>query len=208
MKKLLLLTVLFLAGCNNVTNAVQNIPNPFTPSAPTWTVESGLPTNGNTVTFPNSGPPFLNYLTKKVNGIQTSALSINYTITTTGNPVFDYRTNTNNTCGNGYPGTVRLFLQRKGDNFSGSDVYQQYRYWSVSGFAELKPGTNTITATLDPSNWTDVYGKKGSDFPDRFQAAIQNAENVGVTFGGGCFYGHGVFVTGGTATFTINSFVP
>ena len=43
MKKILaLLALLTLAGCNSVTNS---IPNPFS-SAPTWTVLSGLPTNG------------------------------------------------------------------------------------------------------------------------------------------------------------------
>ena len=206
MKKLLFVALL-LSGCaSGITNGIS--PSiPFI-GGPTWKVESGLPTNGNSVDFTQSGPPFLNYLTKTVNGINGSALSINYTITTTGNPIFDYRTNTNNTCGAGSPGTVRLFFQRKGDDFSGAGLYQQYRYWSINGFQELNPGTNTITATLDPSQWSDVYGKKGSDFPDRFQAAINNAENVGVTFGGGCFYGHGVKVTGGTATFTVNSFSP
>ena len=132
---------------------------------------------------------------------------MNYTITSIGNPVFDYRTNTNNTCGVGYPGTVRLYIQRAGDNMSGSGEYQQYRYWSKLSYKELTSGTFNISESLqDPSKWSDVYGKSGSDYPDRFTATVSNAEKVGVTFGGGCFYGHGVFVSGGTAKFTINSF--
>jgi hypothetical protein len=207
MKKLLvILSVLGLVGCSNVA---PNIPNPFTPSGPTWTTQSGVPTNGNSVDFTQSGPPWLNYLTKKVQGIPAgSALSITYTITTTGNPVFDYRTKADNTCGKGSPGTVRLFFQRYGDNFSGEGPYQQYRYWSQVAFKELSPGTHTLTATLDPSKWSDVYGKRGSDYPDQFNQAVAYAENVGVTFGGGCFFGHGVKVVGGTATFTVNAFVP
>jgi uncharacterized membrane protein YedE/YeeE len=34
-----------------------------------------------------------------------------------------------------------------------------------------------------------------------FEAAREDLVNVGMTFGGGCYFGHGVFVTGGTARF-------
>jgi hypothetical protein len=39
-----------------------------------------------------------------------------------------------------------------------------------------------------------------------FKQAITNLENVGFSFGGGCFYGHGVRVSGGGARFALTSY--
>jgi hypothetical protein len=39
-----------------------------------------------------------------------------------------------------------------------------------------------------------------------FEKAIQNVSRLGVTFGGGCSFGHGINVRGGTATFAITEF--
>lgn len=175
------------------------------PGNPVYTGADGKPY----FNFPNSSPS-VNYLTTPVNGISAKAAGMRmaYTVTTLGAPVFDYRTNPNNSCGPGYPGTVRLFFQRRGDDFSGAGAFQQYRYWSQAGYRELAPGAYFISATFDPAQWTDVYGKAGSAFPDRFLEALRNAADVGVTFGGGCFFGHGVFVDprAGTARFRIDEF--
>jgi hypothetical protein len=133
-------------------------------------------------------------------------MTLAYKIDVVGSPIFDYRTHADNTCGKGFPGTVRLFIQRKGDDLSGNGEKQQYRYWSTVGFKELAPGLFSIQSPVDPSKWSDVFGKLGSDYPDRFAAAFANAERAGMTFGGGCFYGHGVMVTGGSAQFHVISF--
>jgi hypothetical protein len=155
-------------------------------------------------TFPAASPG-INYLTRPINGIATpgKGISLTFTVAAPVGAVFDWRTNPNNTCNPGTPGTVRLFIDRAGDN----GTAQQYRYWSTPGFSSLAPGQYTITATWDPTQWTDVYGAKGSANPVLFAQAIQYMAQVGMTFGGGCFYGHGVFNSGaGPATFTINSF--
>jgi hypothetical protein len=133
-------------------------------------------------------------------------LSATFVITTTSNPIFSYRTNPNNTCGSGSPGTVRLFIQRAGDNLSAVGEFQQYRYWSNQIFVNLVPGTSTISVPITPDQWSDVYGKTGVDFPDAFADTLKNAGSIGMTFGGGCFYGHGVNVSGGTARFTLTDF--
>jgi hypothetical protein len=39
-----------------------------------------------------------------------------------------------------------------------------------------------------------------------FKQAMANLGNVGFSFGGGCFYGHGVRVSGGGARFGITSY--
>jgi hypothetical protein len=50
-----------------------------------------------------------------------------------------------------------------------------------------------------------VFGRDGSERPSAFQAAISNVQLVGLTFGG-CFAGHGVYVTGAPARCIVRSF--
>ncbi len=99
------------------------------------------------------------------------------------------------------PARVRLYIQRAGDNLSGAGPYQQYRYWShdvaITAAAEY-----SLSATITPEAWTDVFGAQGSQFPDGFAAALANAALVGFTFGGS-FAGHGVTAKNGTANFTL-----
>jgi hypothetical protein len=39
-----------------------------------------------------------------------------------------------------------------------------------------------------------------------FKQAMANLGNVGFAFGGGCFYGHGVRVSGGGARFAVTGY--
>ena len=67
-----------------------------------------------------------------------------------------------------------------------------------------KAGEYTLDVPLDGS-WTSVTGAANGDAV-AFAKAVQNAERVGFTFGGGTGYGHGVFASG-PARFTLLSFV-
>jgi hypothetical protein len=49
-------------------------------------------------------------------------------------------------------------------------------------------------------------GKTGDRNPAECAEATANLGHAGVTFGGGCFYGHGVRVLNGRATFTLKRF--
>jgi hypothetical protein len=74
---------------------------------------------------------------------------------------------------------------------------------------ELAAGSADLTAPLTPDQWTSVFGKKGdysSPAEVGFAQALQNLANVGFVFGGGCYYGHGVNVSGGTARFTLKEY--
>jgi hypothetical protein len=53
---------------------------------------------------------------------------------------------------------------------------------------------------VSPENFTQVFGKRGSDFPQQFQAAMSNLANVGFTFGGTRSAGHGIYVKQGTSS--------
>lgn len=102
---------------------------------------------------------------------------------------------------------VSLFMQRRGDNLTGSGAYQQYRYWHQPA-APLVSGDGTISCTLTPDQWTDVFGTPGTDFPNQFADCVANAEMIGMTFGdpGAGAAGHGCYVANGQARFTLKSF--
>ena len=87
---------------------------------------------------------------------------------------------------------------------------QYYRWWSINTFYVLAPGQAQLAASLtDPSQWLSVFGERADSSPAAragFEAAKADLGAVGFTFGGGCFYGHGVNVLGGTARFHVRSF--
>jgi hypothetical protein len=147
----------------------------------------------------------VNYVTTPVNAAITAAgLTMTFRIETTGAPVFQYALNPNNTCTNA--AAVRLFIQRQGDTLEAD--YEFYRWWNKAA-ANLTAGTVTLTVPLMPDQWMSVLGKTG-DRDEKataaFRAALQNVGNIGMTFGGGCFAGHGVNISGGTARFWLTSY--
>jgi hypothetical protein len=103
------------------------------------------------------------------------------------------------------PATIHLFMQRAGDDLSCIGQFQQYRYWAARTVL-AGPNTYTVTAPVTPSQWTDCYGKPGSDLPAQFQAVLNNLSGVGYTFGGKSFAGHGVYATGGSVHFKLNTY--
>jgi hypothetical protein len=56
--------------------------------------------------------------------------------------------------------------------------------------------------------WSDYYGHFGNDpaYAAGFQAALGNVTDIGVSFGGGCFFENGVGTTDGSGAFTINTY--
>jgi hypothetical protein len=147
----------------------------------------------------------VNYVTTPVNAAITAAgLTMTFRVETTGAPVFQYALNPNNTCTN--PAAVRLFIQRQGDTMEVDHEF--YRWWSKAA-AKLTAGTATLTVPLMPDQWMSVLGKAGNldqIATAGFRAALQNVGNIGMTFGGGCFAGHGMNISGGTARFSLTSY--
>lgn len=86
------------------------------------------------------------------------------------------------------PGLVRLYIQRRGDNWSWNRA--SYRFWSRP--LELKPGKHEMGYVFAPELWTNVGGQTDAA---GLQAALADLENVGFTFGGK-FAGHGVYAVG------------
>jgi hypothetical protein len=63
---------------------------------------------------------------------------------------------------------------------------------------------------LSPGSWSSVFGASGTASAEAtagFADTLRNVANVGMTFGGGCFAGHGAYVSSGTATFYLVRYV-
>lgn len=100
------------------------------------------------------------------------------------------------------PATFHLFLERRGDDFR----HEYYRWWACNDGYVLGSKDNsevTINVPLTADRWTSVGGHHDSA---EFAETLQNLGWVGMTFGGANFWGHGVNMLGGTATFTLIDF--
>ena len=130
-----------------------------------------------------------------------------FRVTTTGTPVFNYQLNPNNKCD--YPAHARFYLQRTGDDLSGQGEYEFFRWLSNEVAYRLAAGSAQLTVALIPGQWTSGFGKKG-DYDlaatTGFVQALRHLGNAGFVFGGGCYYGHGVNISGGTARFTLSHY--
>jgi hypothetical protein len=157
--------------------------------------------------FPTD-PNSVHYVLAAVNMGASSDVGARIVVTTSGTPVFVYNLQRDNTCV--YPAHVRFLLQEKGDDLSGRNGKQYFRWWSNSVAYQLGPGAANLSASLtDFSQWTSVFGEKANASAAAtagFKQAMTNLGYVGFSFGGGCYYGHGVRVSGGGARFALTSY--
>lgn len=110
------------------------------------------------------------------------------------------------TAGNpcGTPASARLFFETS--NAGGFD--ETHFWWSNPASAVLANGTLTVTATVNGAEWSDFFGHFGSDpnFSAGFDHAAANVTDIGLSFGGGCFFENGVGTSDGSGTLTLTSF--
>lgn len=102
------------------------------------------------------------------------------------------------------PARLRLYFQRKGDDWSGSRQFEFYRWWSTANVVLDALGDFTLSAVLDPAQWSSVLGRTGDAAPKAFADALAKANVVGFTFGAS-FAGHGDYADG-PVRFRLNSF--
>lgn len=95
------------------------------------------------------------------------------------------------------PGTVSLFLQRRGDNWSARGAFNYFRWYAPAhSVREITPGVHEISVRLDDPAWGAVTGgQRSADHPEAFRAALAQAGRVGLVFGSTAARGHGVFAT-------------
>ena len=157
--------------------------------------------------FP-SAPGSVHYVTAAVDMTASKSVSARIAVTTSGTPTFEYALDANNTCI--IPAHVRFLLQEKGDDLTGAGGKQYYRWWSINAAYELASGSTTLTAQIsDLSQWLSVFGERADASAAAragFKQAMSNLGAVGFSFGGGCFYGHGVRASGGGAGFAVTGY--
>lgn len=151
--------------------------------------------------FPSSGS--MHYLfTASPLASMHGTMVVTFTITTTGQVAFNSLDPQSSSCT--IPSAVRPFIWA---NDNGNGAYD--RWWSNPRSFTLAAGDGALSVPLKPENWSSVNGKFGNaDGETRFafEKALLNVARVGVTFGGGCSFGHGIIVSGGTASFALSRF--
>jgi hypothetical protein len=208
-----ILASLLLSACNDDRSLAAKVPM----NAQAWSIlySPGMPPHptpqrggGWYFDFPSGSNSSVNYVLAAVNIAGSSSVRASLSVTTTGKVVFVYNIQPDNTCIN--PARVRFLLQEKGDDLSGTNGKQYFRWWSNSVAYELVPGSAELSASLtDLSQWTSVFGEKANASAAAmagFKQAMARLGNVGFAFGGGCFYGHGVRASGGTARFALTRY--
>ena len=202
--------LLLLAGCGGGGSSAPPAQPPpsvpfsisISPSAP-WSVtySKGAVWSGDGFDFPvcvDATTCSVNYVEypMQANIGASAGISMSWIITGV-DPVFDYRTNPNNTCGTGTPGELSIMFRRLG-----ADVNNDR--WFTKRRAPLAMGASSFSVTLhDIAEWTGVFGSNAA----LFSSALANIWAVGFVFGGGCFSGHGVAVTSGNARFTLVDYI-
>jgi len=95
------------------------------------------------------------------------------------------------------PGTVSLFFQRRGDNWSAKGRYALFRWYApIHTVQEIAPGVHEMTVEFDDPRWGSVVGgTKSGNSPRPFQVALANASSIGLVFGSSAARGHGVYAT-------------
>jgi len=127
-------------------------------------------------------------------------ITLNFTISNAGTFNYYGEGTPSNPCGT--PANTRLYFTTS--NAGGFD-YTHY-WWSNPASFVLNNGSGSVTATVEPAEWSDWNGQSGTVVPDGFATAASNVTEFGLSFGGGCFFENGVGTTDGSGVFTLNSY--
>ncbi len=151
--------------------------------------------------FPSTGSINYLYATRSPQEIAGSVY-ITLQVTTTGPVFFNHLTDPANLCAR--RAAARPFFWSNGNGNGEFD-----RWWSYPIAFDLAPGATTLAVRLTPDSWLSLFGKMGNAdaaAQSGFERAVKNVSRIGLTFGGGCYFGHGVNVQGGQAQFRIVSY--
>jgi hypothetical protein len=130
-------------------------------------------------------------------------VSASYAITgATGAFTYYGQGTASNPCGT--PANVRLYFETNNNELGES----QY-WWSNPESDLLANGTNSLSANVNPANWSDRDGHLATfdaAHTAAFAAAASDVQQIGLSFGGGCFFANGVGTSNGSGTFTLTDF--
>jgi hypothetical protein len=200
-------TAILFAACSSPTAPSSPTPATISLQSSAWQTISDpqpypLGNDGPALTFEFPGEGSMHYLfTPSPLTIVRGTLSISLRVTTSGPVVF----NSLDQSSCGIPPSVRPLIWANSNGSGNND-----RWWSNPRAFALAAGTATITVPLTAESWSNVNGKYGNaDTETRyaFEKALTTVSRFGVTFGGGCSFGHGVNVRAGAALFALTEYV-
>lgn len=137
---------------------------------------------------------YIDYLYTHVKTAISGSITVNLQVVAAPGTVFDWHSEDFNTCD--FPAHVRAYWEAAGGG----------RWWSNPASYELADGSATILVPLIPGMWSNATGQMGDSSQaliDQFNKDRKHATILGLSFGGGCFFGHGVAVSSGSARFRL-----
>lgn len=154
-----------------------------------------------------SAPGFVSYFTKSWSGTTGGTATATIAqVVESGTPVGQvYQPD----CVNGNGPAATFYLQATTPPNATDDDAQYLRWWTRAEYAVIYQSVQTIHATFDPRQWSSVFGRFGDSSPratELFWWTVNHGGRIGFTFGGGCSFGHGVYVSGGSLRFTVTQF--
>jgi len=177
---------------------------------PSIAVLSNSPSGNLQFTFPNPSTGTANYLTipwrASLSKYSTMTITVQ-TVALSGSPIFDF--NLQGTDDGPHPASVRPYIQYVNDNGTG-ESYANKEWWADDPYSYTLDefGVMTITVPLtELSVWSNESGQTADSSPAEtaaFQNVLAHPGQIGMTFGGGWFYGHGITVEYGTAQFALS----
>lgn len=114
-----------------------------------------------------------------------------------------------NSC-SGSPANMRFFVSTDRNTYSPTKAGRNETgyWWSNPINVPMNTAVSgaVITVPLTPGDWSDANGHYSSDpaYTAGFNSAVSNVQQVGVSFGGGCFFDTGIGVSGGSGSFALN----
>lgn len=86
-------------------------------------------------------------------------------------------------------------------SLSYANHYEDRFWWCATQMAVLERGRWTLTAVVEPCEWSDSQGKMGTDarVTAGFWKCASNVRQIGLSFGGGSYYDVGVGITNSAA---------
>ena len=205
--RIIALAALLAAGCSGSPTAPSPTPVTLSLQSASWQTISDpqpfpLANSGSDLTFEFPVDGSMHYLfTASPLSIVRGTLSVTLRVTVAGQVIF----NPLDTSNCAQPPSVRPFLWA---NENGNGNYD--RWWSNPRAYPLAAGTTTLSVPLTADAWSSVNGRFGNHDPEtrfNFDKALLNLTRLGLTFGGGCSFGHGINVRGGAASFALTEYV-
>jgi hypothetical protein len=144
-----------------------------------------------------------------VGNLTGKTVSATMSLTASGPVTYGFEGSSQNNCTQ--PASAWLFFSTDSRTYSPNTAGRnETGYWWSHDVSVPMSGSisgATISVALVPGNWSDANGHMGSDqaYTAGFNSAVAGVKQIGVSFGGGCFFDVGIGMTSGSGSFSLDS---